>query len=88
MDIRRARYELLTMDVGIELIGLLLLVWLVGDAVIVVIAVVGAGARSRRSARASAVRHRRRVPVATLRPGAVGRRSPHGVRRRGAARLR
>ncbi len=88
MNIRAPRYEPTTMDLGIGLIGLLVVVWLAGDFVIVAIAVYGAGARVRRAARLDAARSRLRAPVTTLRAGPTGRRSSHELRRRAPARLR
>ena len=76
------------MGLGIELVGVLLLAWLVGNVALVVVAMLGAGAHARRAARSEAARSRMRQPVVTLRPGAGPRIDPHGRRRPRPARLR
>jgi hypothetical protein len=76
------------MDVGIHLIGLLVLVWLLGDLAIVGVALFGARARDRRTARARDIGARPDTPVATLRLASGAGRSSHARRSRGASRLR
>ena len=69
------------MDVGLDLLAVLLLVWLVGDAVVVVVALLAARAQDRRAARVRQV-SARRVPLAIpLRVRTSGRRSPRLARR-------